>query len=38
MHRCSVSEQSTQATNAVSGQPILCSVCDRTFSRLGDLK
>ena len=37
-HRCSVNEQSTQATNAVSGQPISCSVCDRTFSRSGDLK
>ena len=30
-----VSEQSTQA---VSGQPISCSVCNRTFSRSGDLK
>ena len=31
-------EQSPQATNTVDDQLILCSVCDRTFSRPGDLK
>ena len=31
-------EQSAQTTNTVSDQPILCSVCHTTFSRLGDLK
>ena len=38
VHKCSVNERSTQATNTVSGQAILCSVCNRTFSRSGDLK
>ena len=35
VHRCGMNEQSTQA---VPGQPISCSVFDRTFSRSGDLK
>ena len=40
VHRYNIHEQSAQATNTVSNQlqPILCSVCDRTFSRSGDLK
>ena len=31
-------EQSAQATDTVSGQPFLCSVCNRTFCRSGNLK
>ena len=38
VHRCSMLERPPQATNTVSDHPILCSVCDRTFSRPGDLK
>ena len=38
VHRCSMLERPPQATNTVSYHPILCSVCDRTFSRPGDLK
>ena len=38
VHECSVHEQSTQASNTASGQATLCSICDRTFSRSGDLK
>ena len=38
VHKCSALEQSAQASNAVSGQLFLCSVCHRTFRRSGDLK